>query len=108
MNKQITVSLWLIKTGSESTPFPPNLDKLAEHHLKTVIALSCILPFATLGTVARQAPLSMEFSWQEYWGGFPPTPPGDLPDLRIKPASPVLAGGFFTTEPPGKPSGKPT
>ena len=27
----------------------------------------------------------------------------DLPGLRIEPASPALAGGFFTTEPPGKP-----
>ena len=29
--------------------------------------------------------------------------PGDLPDRGIEPASPALAGGFFTTEPPGKP-----
>ena len=29
--------------------------------------------------------------------------PGDLPDPGIKPMSPALAGGFFTTEPPGKP-----
>ena len=34
------------------------------------------------------------------WVAFPP--PGDLPDPGIKPASPALAGGFFTTEPPGK------
>ena len=34
----------------------------------------------TLWTVARQAPLSMAFSWQEYWGGLPFPPPGDLPD----------------------------
>ena len=30
-------------------------------------------------------------------------PPGDLPDSGIEPASPELAGGFFTTGPPGKP-----
>ena len=47
--------------------------------------------------------MSMEFSRQEYWSGLPFPTPGDLPDLRIKPASPALAGGFFTTEPPGKP-----
>ena len=29
--------------------------------------------------------------------------PGDLPDPGIEPVSPALAGGFFTTEPPGKP-----
>jgi len=48
----------------------------------------------------------MEFSRQEYWSGVPFPPPGDLPDPGIKPmslASPVLADGFFTAEPPGKP-----
>ena len=30
-------------------------------------------------------------------------PPGDLPNPGIEPATPALAGGFFTTEPPGKP-----
>ena len=58
--------------------------------------------FAILWTVARQAPLSMGFSWQEYWSGVPFPPPGDLPDSGIEPTSPALAGGFFTTEPPGK------
>ena len=45
----------------------------------------------------------MGFSGQEYWGGFPFPSPGNLPDPGIKPASPALEGGFFTTEPPGKP-----
>ena len=40
------------------------------------------------------APLSMEFSRQGYWIGFPP--PGGLPDPGFNPVSPVLAGGFFT------------
>ena len=51
-------------------------------------------------TVAHQAPLSMGSSRQEYWSGLP----GDLPDPGIEPtspASPALAGGFFTTEPSG-------
>ena len=42
----------------------------------------------------------MGFSRQEYWSGLPFSSPGDLPNLGIKPASPVslaLAGGFFTT-----------
>ena len=38
-----------------------------------------------------------------YWSGLPFPPPGDLPDPGIEPASPALAGGFFTTEPLGKP-----
>ena len=52
-------------------------------------------------TVARQAPLPMEFSKYEYWSGLPFPTPGNLPDSgSIKPASPVspaLAGRFFTT-----------
>ena len=36
---------------------------------------------------------------QEYWSGCSFPPPGDLPDPGIKPMSPALAGGFFTTEP---------
>ena len=59
--------------------------------------------FATPWTVAPQAPLSMELSGQEYWSGVPCPPPGDLPDPEIKPMSPALVGGLFTTEPPGKP-----
>ena len=54
-------------------------------------------------TIARQLPLSMEFSRQEYWSGLPFPTPRDLPDPRVKPTSPVLAGGIFTTESPGSP-----
>ena len=43
------------------------------------------------------------FFRQEYWNGLPFPPPEDLPDPGIKAASPVLASGFFTTEPPEKP-----
>ena len=45
----------------------------------------------------------MEFSRQEYCGGLPFPSPGDLPNPGVKPTSPVLVGGFFTTEPSGKP-----
>ena len=62
---------------------------------------SCVQLFETLWTVAPQAPLSMEFSRQEYWSGLPcPNPPGDFPNPGIQPtsfASPALADGFFTT-----------
>ena len=56
-------------------------------------------------TIAHQFPLSMGFFRQEYWSGLPFPSPGDLPDPGIKPASlvsPALAGGFFTSESPGK------
>ena len=54
-------------------------------------------------TVAHQASLSMGFSRQEYQSGLPFPSPRDLPDPGIEPSSPALAGGFFTTESPGKP-----
>ena len=59
--------------------------------------------FMTPWTVAHQAPLSMEFSRQEYWSGLPFPSPGDLPNPGTEPASPVLAGRAFTSESPGKP-----
>ena len=60
-------------------------------------------------TVACQTPLSMEFSRQEQWkeNRLPFPPPEDLPSPGIESASlvsPALAGGFFTTEPPRKPT----
>ena len=58
--------------------------------------------FATLWTVALQAPLSMRFSRQEYWNGLPFPSPGDLPDPGIKPRSPTLEADALTSEPPGK------
>ena len=56
--------------------------------------------FVAPWTVARQAPLSMGFSRQEYWSGWPCPPPGDLPTPGIEPmavTSPALANGLFTT-----------
>ena len=53
--------------------------------------------FVTPRTAAHQAPLSMGFSRQEYWSGLPCPSPEDPPDPGIKPTSPALAGGFFTT-----------
>ena len=62
--------------------------------------LSHVWLFMTLWTVAHQASLSMGFSRQEYWSGFPCPPPGDLSDLGIEPVSlksPALAGRPFIT-----------
>ena len=58
---------------------------------------------ATPWTLARQAPLSMGFSRQEYWSGLPFPSPGDLSDSEIESASSALAGVFFTAEPQGIP-----
>ena len=65
-----------------------------------VCVLSRVWLFATPWTVTHQAPLSMGFSGQEYWSRLPSPSPGDLPNPGIEPtspASPALAGGFFTT-----------
>ena len=51
--------------------------------------LSHVRLFATLLTIAYQAPLSMGFSRQEHWSGLPFPSPGDLPDPGIEPGSPA-------------------
>ena len=51
---------------------------------------SCVWLFATLWTVAHQAPLSTRFSRPEYWIGLPRLSPGVLPDPGIEPQSPAL------------------
>ena len=64
-----------------------------------LLLFSCSVVLDSLATpwlyVARQAPLFMEFSRQEYWSGLPFPSLGDLPDPGIKPTSPSLAGKFF-------------
>ena len=67
-----------------------------------VKSLSRVQLFATPWTVAHQAPLSMEFSRQEYWSGLPFPSPRDLPDPGIKPESSTLQADVLPSEPPGK------
>ena len=83
---------------------------------KKVMSLGHVQLFATPWTIAYQASLSMGFSRQEYWSGFPFPSPGDLPDPGIKPGSPTLqadalsselhafcsGSAVLTTGPPGK------
>ena len=67
--------------------------------------LSSIQLFVTPWTIAHQTPLSIGFPRQAQWSGLLFPPLDDLPDPKIKPASPLspaLAGGFFVIEPPGK------
>ena len=68
-----------------------------ESSFATAVECMCVLSgfsrvwlFAIPWTIARQAPLSMGFSRQEYWSGLPCPPPGDLLDPGIKPGSPAL------------------
>ena len=55
--------------------------------------------FATPWTVARQAPLSMGFSRQEYWSGLSFLSPGYLPNPGIEPGSPALQADALSSEP---------
>ena len=69
-------------------------------HCTHTQSLNCVWLFATTQTVTHQAPLSMEFSRQEYWNRRPLPSPEDLPNPGIKPMSlisPALAGRFFIT-----------
>ena len=68
-----------------------------------IVEHSVMFSPVTPWTVAHHFPLSMGFPRQEYWNGLPLLSPGDLPGLGIKPASPALAWGFFSTELSGKP-----
>ena len=61
------------------------------------VSRSVVADSATPWTVARQAPLSMEFSRQEYWSGLPFPSPGGLPKPGIEPRSPSRAAGRFLT-----------
>ena len=65
-------------------------------HFKCVQLL--VIPW----TVARQAPLSMEFSRQEYWSGLLCPLPVDLLNPGIEPRSPALQADSLTSDPPGK------
>ena len=80
-------------------------DSVSRLHNLGARKLSGVRLFVTPWTVPHQAPLSMGFSWQEYWCRLPFPPPGDRPHPGNEPTSPLppaLAGGFFTTAPPGK------
>ena len=84
--------------------FLASIDSDVDASKECMCVLSRVRLFATLWTVAHQAPLSIEFSRQEYWSRGPFPTPGDLPDSEIEPVSLAflaLAGGFLTTAPWG-------
>ena len=70
--------------------------------MSEVKSLSHVQLFVTPWTVDYQAPPSMGFSRQKYWGKLPFPSPGDLPNPGIKPGSPALQADAVLSEPPGK------
>ena len=70
---------------------------------RKVKSLSLVRLFATPWTAAHQAPPSVGFSRQEYWGGVPLPSPGDLPNSGIELGSPTLQVDALPSKPPGKP-----
>ena len=78
-------------------------NECAKNHVSLHLCLTLCDPW----TVDLQALLFMGFPRREYWSGQLFPSPGDLPNPRIElasPTSPGLAGGFFTTEPLGRPT----
>ena len=73
------------------------------HNVNNSNYIVCASSMETPWTVAHQAPLSMEFSRQEYWSGQSFPFPGDLPDPGFEPRSPALQADSLPSEPPGKP-----
>jgi len=69
--------------------------------MKVLVTQSCLNLCDLWTAAACQAPLSMEFSRQEYWTGLSFPSPGDLPNLGVKLGSPALLAVSLPSEPPG-------
>ena len=93
----------ILLTQGEEIPHAQGKGKAPPKPWKKMKSLSRVRLFVTPGTVAYQAPLSMEFSREEYWSGLPFPSPGDLPHPGIEPGSPALQAEGLLSEPPGKP-----
>ena len=99
--------------GAQGPGSPPETVELSLTLRTPGLQYTCVLSrfsyvwlFETLWTVAHLAPLSIEFSRQEYWGGLPCPPSGDLTDPGIEPTSlmsTALAGVSLPLAPSGKP-----
>ena len=95
------VGLWVPRVGAGLPPQSPCCAFCSIHEERAEL-LSHVRLSEALQTVARQPPLYMECSRQEYWSGLPCPFPGDLPHPRTKPGSLTslaLAGRFFSTNP---------
>ena len=90
---------WSIVNLQCSASFKHTAKWFSYVHICVCWSLSHVWLFVAPWTVAHQAPLSTEFSRQEYWSGLPFPTPGDFPNPGIEPVSlmsSALASGFFT------------
>ena len=86
------VSFWFLRVLSSS---------LCTHAMMVIVKVLVVQSFATPWTVACRAPLSMDFSRQEYWSGLPFPTPRNIPNEGIKPRSSELQVDSLWSESPG-------
>ena len=91
MKKKEGKSLFILRVTIENKIFFPSTHAQLLSHVQL---------FETPWTIACQAPLSIDFSRQDYWSGLPFPSPGDLPDPGIKHTSPALQVDSLQSEPP--------
>ena len=92
--------VWVFSKPSISAPSYLYRNQLSMHMCTCSVVSDSVTPW----TVAHQAPLSMEFSREEYCSGLPFPSPGDLPNSEIEPGSLALQTDSLPSAPPGKPS----
>ena len=83
-------TLWIECGPSQKAREAPGYGAVSFHTCCVHAVKSHVRFFATLWTIDHQALLSIGFSRQDFWSGFPCPPPGDLPYPEVEPKSPVL------------------
>ena len=94
-----SVSVGWLWQSAEAVPSRGRFVSSFGHYV--CVSCSVVADSATPWTSAHQAPLSTEFSRQEYWSGLPFPSPGDPPNPEIKPRSPAFQGDYLPCEPSG-------
>ena len=90
----------MLSEGNLNSKYMAQIKYMDANNNNGLCMLSHVRLYSNPWTVTHQAPLSMEFSSQDYWSGLPLPTPGDLPYPGIKAmslVSPALAGKFFRT-----------
>ena len=99
----VTVAIWGCRAAAlSSSDCCHGVTGLCMLPVKVLVTQLCLTVCNSI-TVARWAPLSMEFCRQEYWSGLPFPSPGDLPDLGIKPRYPALQVDSYCLSRQGSP-----